>query len=626
MTSPPPPVVPSPVLPTAGQRVLLGAVLALAAGLRLAHWWVVRDAPFVAWPVMDSLEYHRWASRLVAGDAGAGAFFQAPLYPYLLAALYTPFGPRPAVGYLFQSALAVVAVYALYRAGRELGGPTLGLAAAALVAACGILVFHDVQLLKESLAASLVAVLLWTLLAAQRTGAASRWALGGLLLGLLAGLRENALLLLPLLLALPWLSRGGAPANGAPASRAPASRAAAGRAAAASALLLAGTLVALLPWAVRNRLVAGETLLTTYQGGVNFYIGNNPDADGTYRPLVPGKQVPALERSEPVRLAEAATGRRLSAAEVSRYWWRQSLAWAVREPMAFLALQGRKLALFWRFYEQPDAVDYYWLRQLSPPLRLAFVELGALCLLAAAGLWLVRGELRRWTPVLLLIAGWTAATVAFFVFSRYRLPVIPALALLAGVPLARLGPLVRAGRWGAATAGGLGIAAALLVPHLFGFAPRLDLVHYNLGRLAEERDDPAAAAAHYRVALDANPGEFLPLMNLGNLAARGGDLAAARDLYRRAVALEPASDDAWANLGGAHLGLGELDAAAAALERALALNPQHLQALHNRALLAERQGDLAAARRWNRRALAVAPAHPQARRQAERLGEGPAGP
>jgi len=49
-----------------------------------------------------------------------------------------------------------------------------------------------------------------------------------------------------------------------------------------AAMLVAGLLVALGPVAVRNRVVSGEWILVSSHGGLNFYIGNNADADGTY--------------------------------------------------------------------------------------------------------------------------------------------------------------------------------------------------------------------------------------------------------------------------------------------------------------------------------------------------------
>lgn len=553
------------------RRRLLLLLLTAALLVRLAHWWAVRDEPFFAWLAMDSQEYDRWAQGIAAGDwLGSQVFFQAPLYPYLLAALYSVFGRSLDSVYLAQIVLAVAGCWALYRAGREMGGERVGLAAAGLAAFYGPFLFHDVHLLKESLAVTVTCFLLWTL-ATRR-----HWLAAGLLLGVLALLRENALLLLPFLLPLTvgkdFLRR--------------------------SATLVAGLVLALLPVAIRNGIVGGDFLPTTFQGGVNFYIGNNPEADGTYRPIVPGKQIPALERREPVRVAEQELGRELSPAEVSSFWMGKALAWAGDHPGDFVRLQLRKLGLFWSWYEQPDAVDYYWVRRRSPALRWgAPVEFGAVTLLALAGLWMIRRNPGPFAPALLFALGWMLTTVVFFLFSRYRLPAVPALMILAAVPLARVnrkGPI-------------LAVLIVLLLPHLAGFEPRLDLVHYNLGRIEDERGNTDAAREHYKAAFVLNPKDFLACLNLGNHAARRGDWLTALRFYSRAEDLEPTSDDVQSNLGGVHLALGQLPEAAARFDRALALNPQNLSALHNKALLRLRQGDVEGARALNRRLLEIDP-------------------
>ncbi|MEA2562355.1 MAG: hypothetical protein QOH06_3859 [Acidobacteriota bacterium] len=535
------------------KRRLLLLLLTAALLVRLAHWWAVRDEPFFAWLAMDSQEYDRWAQEIAAGDwLGSQIFFQAPLYPYLLAVLYKLFGHSLDAIYLAQIGLAVAGIWALYRAGREMGGERVGLAAANLSAFYGPFIFHDVHLLKESLAVSVTCFLLW-ILATRR-----HWLAAGLLLGVLALLRENALLLLPFLL--PW-GKGFVRK---------------------SAALVGGLVLALLPVAIRNGIVGGDFLPTTSQGGVNFYIGNNPEADGTYRPIVPGKQIPALERQEPVRVAEIELGRKLSPAEVSSFWMGKALSWAADHPGDFLRLQLRKLGMFWSWYEWPDAVDYYWVRGRSPLRWLAPVEFGAVTLFALAGLWMIRRNPGPFTPALLFALGWMLTTIIFFLFSRYRLPAVPALMLLAAVPLARVN-----------RKGIFAVAAALILPHLAAFEPRLDLVHYNLGRIEDERGNPDAAREHYKAAFILNPRDFLACLNLGNHAARSGDWATALRFYQRAEELEPTSDDVQSNLGGVYLAMGQLDEAEARFDRALALNPENPSALHNKEVLRRRRGRLA---------------------------------
>jgi tetratricopeptide (TPR) repeat protein len=588
------------------RRPLLLAVLALALVLRLAHLWAVRDQPFFAWLAMDSQEYDRWAQGIAAGDwLGSGVFFQAPLYPYLLAAVYALLGHRLVLVYLLQVVLAVAGCWALYWAGREMDGEGTGLGAALLAAVYGPFLFYDVQLLKESLAVTATAFLLWVLAAARTRPGLGRWLGAGLLLGVLALLRENALLVLPFLLPLAWrredrwvglARRGGA--------------------------MVAGLVLSLLPVAVRNGIVGGDFLPTTSQGGVNFYIGNHAGADGTYQPIVPGKQIPELERKEPARVAEQALGHPLSAGEVSRYWLDQGLSWARRHPGDFLRLQLHKLRLFWSWYELPDAVDYYYVKTLSPTLRLPLLEFGGAVILALAGLVLARRRLGGFAPAFLFALGWMVSTVIFFLFSRYRLPAVPALLAVGGVALAEI-PAV----WQRRRRDGIVLVAvclvAFLLPRLAGFEPRMDLVHYNLGRLHEEQGDLQEAQAEYQAAFALNPHDFLACLNLGNLAARQRDWLTALRFYQRAEALEPRSDDVQSNLGGAWLAAGDLAQAEEHLDRALALNPRNVPALQNKTLLLARRGDLAGARELNRRLLEIDPGNPAGLRLKARLERAP---
>lgn len=551
-------------------RRSVSVVLAFAAFVRLLHLAAVRNAPFVAQLALDSQEYDRWARALEAGDwLGSEPFFQAPLYPYVVALLYRLVAATPLVVYLVQIALAAVGCWALVRAGARLGGARLGLAAGILSAVYQPFWFYDVQMLKESFAVDLGAVLLLLLVAAGAEDRTRQWLGAGFVAGMLALLRENLLLVLPFLAPLAWR----------PA-------AALSRVSRRLALLLVGCALPLLPVAARNAALGGGFLPTTSQGGVNFYIGNNAAADGTYRPLVVGKQVPSYERSEARRLAEQATGRKLSDAEVSRHWFARALTWARSDPGAWLKLQGRKLALYWSWYEWPDAVDYYWMKTISPPLGFPGLEFGAVALMALWGLAIERRRLHLWAPVLLFEVGWTVSVVAFFLFSRYRLPALPGLLLLAAVPCVAAVDRWRARALGPAAAHAAVLAVIVALPHFTGYRPRADLVEFNLGRLAIERGDPLEAAMHYRAALAADPESFSATLELGNLAARDGAYELARELFRRAVEIAPESDDAHANLGGALLALGDREGAERELDRALALNPGNRFALHNRALLA----------------------------------------
>ncbi len=559
------------------RRRTLAALLAATALLRLAHLLAVRDAPFVGQLALDSQEYDRWARTIAAGDwLGSAPFFQAPLYPYLVAVVYrlVPLAAAvPLAVYLLQIAVAVLGCWALVRAGEALAGPRAAGATGLLFALYTPFWFYDVQLMKESFAVAAVCLLLLLLLKARSLDRLSLWFAVGLDCAFLALLRENMLLVVPFLLLLTWREKTGK--GWWLALR-------------RCGLLLLGLSLPLALVASRNAALGGGFLPTTSQGGVNFFIGNNPAADGTYRPLVPGKQVPSYEREGARILAEQALGRPLAADEVSSYWFRRALSWARTEPVAFVRLQLAKLGLYWDGYEWPDAVDYYWMKTISRPLSLPLLEWSAVALLALWGLLLERRRLSMWAPVLVFELGWMLSVVAFFVFSRYRLPAVPGLLMLAAIPLARAAETFGRGERRKSAAMWAGVAILCSAPHISGHAPRADLVEFNLGRLAEERGDRAAAAAHYESSLAADPNNLSATLNLGTLAARAGDYAAARTRFEHAIALAPDSDDAHANLGGACLALGDLPAAERELTRALELNPENRFARHNLEVLETR--------------------------------------
>ena len=88
-----------------------------------------------------------------------------------------------------------------------------------------------------------------------------------------------------------------------------------------SAAFTAGAVLVLLPVGLRNLAVGGDFLVTTSQAGPNFFIGNNLEANGQYRPLIEGRGNVSHELEDARSLAEAASGRPLSPAEISRYGW-----------------------------------------------------------------------------------------------------------------------------------------------------------------------------------------------------------------------------------------------------------------------------------------------------------------
>lgn len=584
------------------EKIILIVILILALALRLAHWLDVREDPFFAHLVMDSEEYDRWASEIAAGDwLGSEIFFQAPLYPYFLAVVYSIFGHSLDAVYLIQIVLSLLGIYALFRAGKKMAGEKVGLVAAALSAIYGVFLFYDVQLLKESLAVTLVCLLFWALVEARERKGLALWIGVGIICGFLSLLRENMLLIVPFLILLALRPHERFSAFFL-----------------RSLVFVMAVSVVLIPVAYRNWKVGGNFLPTTFQGGVNFYIGNNPRATGTYQPLSPGKQIPAYERTEPIRLAEKEMGRSLEPYEVSNFWLRKSLDWAKKKPFDFLKLQAKKVRMFWSWYEWPDAVDYYYIKQTSLVYKLPLLEFGSISLLALIGLWFVRRRVRVFLPVLLFTVMWMASTVVFFLFSRYRLPAVPGLVLLGAVAVGSVFTSWNLNRRQSIIVLGL-VILALAASFFVSEKPKQDLVYYNLALVYEKMGETDLAVQNYKNAFASNPADFLSCINIGNIAAKEKRWEEALEWYKKAETIEAQAEGVHANIGGAYVALGKYEEAEKAFDRALSINPDNVEALHNKAILLAMKEHFQEALEINRKVLQLAPGWAPAVRFRERL-------
>src|SRR5262249_58815996 len=385
--------------------LVLGAG-ALGFAIRLLYLRQIWHAPFFNLRFGDAESYHLWARRIADGDwLGSGVFYQAPLYPYFLACIYRVLGDSPGTVRIVQALMGGVACGLLAWTGARLWGRR-GVLAGVLLAIYAPGIFLDGVLEKSALVTLLFAALLAVVAAADVDWRA--WLAVGATLGLVALARENGLLLLlPLAAWCAW----GARARWIGA-----------------AALVAGCALMLLPVATRNLAIGGEFVLTTSQFGPNFYIGNHAGADGTYQALVEGHGSAADERDDATRIAEQSAGRKLSAGDVSSYWTRRAMDFVPSHPGSWLALLGRKLALTFNATEAPDSesievfADESWLLH-----GLSWWNFGMLCAFAIGGAI----TSRRFYWVYGIAATYAASVVLFYVFARYRFPLVIALMLLA---------------------------------------------------------------------------------------------------------------------------------------------------------------------------------------------------
>ena len=593
--------------PLVAPETLSWAALALVAGtalaVRLAHVWQMTATPFATVLLGDAKGYDQWARRLAAGDwIGADVFYQAPLYPYVLGAIYATLGADPVIARVVQALVGAGSSVLLAAAAARLFGRRAGLAAGLMLALYAPAIFLDGLLQKSVLDVFFVALIVHALARVLGGETARRWwALVGVATGALALTRENALILVAVLAAWIWFRV----------------EAASRRRQALTAFALGVTLV-LAPVAARNYAVGGGVYLTTSQFGPNFYIGNNAAADGSYQSLRFGRGSPEFERADATELAERALGRTLTPGEVSAYWRDRALAFITGEPAAWLRLMGRKALLLVNASEAIDTESQESYAEWSWPLRLLgwLTHVGVLLPLAIIGVWATWADRRRLAVFVWIALAFALSTLAFYVFARYRYPLVPLLVLAAAPGVIALPRLARTwhtrGTQAALTAAVV-LAALAHVP-LLSASRSQAITDTNLGTAFYEAGRHDDAAARFRRAIQVQPDYVPAFNNLGVALRAAGRTDEALQVYRQGLALRDDYPDLHYTLANALLAIGRPAEAAEHLARAAAANGDSAGVHNNLGTALADQGRFVEAVAEFERAVALEPASSKAHR------------
>lgn len=574
--------------PPADPEAALGPELCLGPPAR--HFWIITgialliravylaqasSVPLFDRLIMDGAVYDAWARQIASGDwIGTEVFYQAPLYPYLLGVLKTLGADGLWPIRIVQILLGSLSCGFLYLAGRDVFSARIGWIAGLGLALYAPAIFFDGIIQKASLGGFLVTLLLWLAVRASRQPRPAGWFGVGCVLGLLMMTREETLLLAPIILA--WILVHVRP------------RTWRDRLSCAGSYV-GGAALVLFPVALRNAHVGGEFVLTTSQAGSNFFIGNHAGANGTYTPLRPGRSNTPLERVDARELAELGAGRKLTASEVSAYWFRQSFGWIREHPLDWVKLLLRKAKLLINANEIADSEDQDYYAEHSWLLRWLghVLHLGVVLPLAAVGIWVSRSQRGTMRLILALFATLCLGVIAFYVFARYRYPIVPFAILFGSLGAVHVVDLCRERRYGALAVPGLICALVAFLANLPGLGQRaqLAMAYSNAGaalldagqaRAAEaeirhslELDDDAdswsnlgrALAAQQRIpegieaiqkALAKRPADPRFLLDLARLTAAHGDVDRAIELTHQSLSNWPKDPNAWAFLGSLH--------------------------------------------------------------------------
>ncbi len=546
-------------------RSILPLLLLIGIAFRLYYFFAVQTTAEYHVPLLDAQWYHERALSFERGeDPSTIDVFRPPFYTFFVGSLYRmgvdwPAGPR-----LVQLLFGLGTIALVGAIGREVFDRTTGLAAFALALFYYPFIYFEGELLVTSL---FLFILMAGLLISLRApdGPPWRWLAAGLVLGLAAITRPTIVPFFPLLFFWQWR-------HCRPGSR-------------VAAFLLLAVGLTLLPAAatVRAYRISGHLVPIASQGGINFFIGNCELADGKTA-SVPGwlevqyetKQYEDNVGLAAKMLAEREMGRTLSPGEVSSYWKGEALRWMAANPVDAAALMARKLYYFINQHEIPNnrLVSEY-VRESAPILFFLSIGVGILFPLGTVGFFVAGGSRRGRELLLYYFVIQAGLVVAFFVCSRFRIPVVPVWILFAAHLLVELFrrrrdfPLIR--------------TLALVIPlgaisfsQFFEVRHVRDLssIYFSRAWAFSEVGRNAEAERDYRKVIEMEPGNPRPMINLAGILAMSGRLDDAERLLLGALENDQSYGSfVWNNVAGIRMMHGDLEGARESLEKAIEADP-----------------------------------------------------
>ncbi len=544
--------------------------------LRLMVLSRLASSPFLLPAHGDMHFYNDWAQRIVLGQwTDHLAFYGLPLYAYLLAAIYKIFGYSPFVPAFLQACLEGGTAVIIYRLAIQVFDGFQAIRPADLsgnlsryrgeiigvTAALGWGFFQPAQaysaiLMPTSWLIFVFWFLVWQVVARKKTPAFGVMLLFGLLVGATATGVATILFIIPLLFGAifyKWKALSKA-----------------AQILAMFAVLL-GTVLGASPAALHNFLLARDPVLISAHGGINFWIGNNPWANGYPRfpPGLHAGQEAMLQDS--IHGAEVAAGHTLKRSEVSAYWTAQARHYITHNFGAWLKLLGLKILNFWNAFRYDDLSVITTLREEH--VIMPGIGFGLVAALAIPGVIMAwrRFPLSRWVAAAILLH--MLSLLGVFVTERYRLAAVPGLLLFASFGIWDLWErcVSKQFRWSVA------YTALIFLATLLVSIPKRDpslwaLDTYNTGLQALDLNHLQEAERKLDLAYAYVPDNAELNFALGNLRLAQGQRQAAKTYYFTTLRLDPRHEGSYNNLGVLALEEGRAPLAAKFFAKALEQN------------------------------------------------------
>ena len=602
-------------------------LLVLALAIRLLYLMQFSSSPIFYTPIgPDVEEYDLWARQIIAGDyLWNYVHIHSPLYPFLLAFEYKIFSFNHFLVRYFQLIIGLASTLPLVLSLRLIQGrwTVNNLIFAILWITYPPLIYYEAEYISESLMVPLLCLSIYLTYCAEERRKTALFIGAGITGGLaiLAHPMSGLFILAETIYLLTrWFKR---------------------KSFNFPLLYFAAASAVVAPVTFYNYAVLGRMAPVQANSGLNFYLGNNENADGTCY-LRPGPEWNKIHA-----LAE----RTAAAAFVSKdhYFLSESCNFINNHPLKWLNLLTQKALYAWNYREltsgaDPAPLKYY--TKFQSYFKWAF---GAAAILAISGLLLNlknRPFLYRYRHFLLLVFSFWIVQIIFVTSGRYRLGMLPGILVLAAFTIDYVISNFRTAFYTLAPYAGIAAAIVLLpVPYvsenrekaeaftLLGEAymktgnladAEFSLLtasrsmdkwsrSYNLlGMLSEKQKHMKDAEIYYRRALECDDNDAYGLMNLGVIYSSRNEYDKALACFKKALEVDDKLPDLHYNYA---FFLSKYRGNEILAEKhyweCLKLDPAHRKALNNTGIMMMQKSNFQEAAIYFARAVALEPANPE---------------
>ena len=377
-------------------------IIGLSLTVRTIYFFQFQNNPFFdfvphAWDqdIFDKGAKEFAHGNLLAKDPNQSDVF-SPLYRYFLGVIYWLFGESYRAVWSIQFLIGTGTVLLVYKTSNFYFKPTISLLAALLFSLYGPNWLYEGSLYRASLTTFLTVASCCGLLCVSRNPSTFNISISATLLSLVMQCRSNNLFLVPIGFIFLWMSIPRSNKN-------------------KNRLIGIYTVIFILfstPLLYRGYLVHDHIVFYDQGGPETLLMSNLPDYPGrgyTHSPM----------------FYSFVNKHSLTTLPVIKF----VLQTALENPQSFLELYLRKLFFLLNNYEAPTTFNYYLFQKISPILLWGAIPFAFFGALGISGLIILKKKLKRWTLLHAYFFVHLLMFLPFYAASRFRLPLIPFLAI-----------------------------------------------------------------------------------------------------------------------------------------------------------------------------------------------------